>query len=235
MTERVEKKLQQIAKIEKRIAKWESKRNEESFKKEFDYVIERDGYEKAYERFYEGYYIKDVDREIRIAKRDLEEAKAQLEKIKKQEAKKNNEEEILNNMPEVIKEFMAEVIKGWNEYDMYWKMVYRREYDKMEHKEFLKKYGYSARELMRTSDDEINKNNTKDARSLVLNLWKRVKEITGEITDAKGLFVTAGNNGYAVINGLVIGNEGTARIDSIEAGGYNIQRWHIRTLVKEVA
>ena len=58
----------------------------------------------------------------------------------------------------------------------------------------------------------------------------RVKEITGTITDATNLSI--GGNGE--INGLVIGEKGKAKVETISAGGWNIQCWHFRVLVKEV-
>lgn len=58
----------------------------------------------------------------------------------------------------------------------------------------------------------------------------RVKEITGIIKDATNLRI--GDNGE--INGIVIGEKGTAKVETISAGGWNIQCWHFRVLVKEV-
>ena len=60
----------------------------------------------------------------------------------------------------------------------------------------------------------------------------RVIEKTGKIIDASGLCTDRDNSGYTIINGKIIGETGTARIESIGAGGYNIQRYHIRVLVK---
>jgi hypothetical protein len=68
---------------------------------------------------------------------------------------------------------------------------------------------------------ELDKNNK---RALFVN---RVKEITGLINDAKGLSI--GDNGE--INGIVIGELGKAKVETISAGGYNIQCWHFRVLV----
>ena len=77
------------------------------------------------------------------------------------------------------------------------------------------------------------KENRRASTNLVENLITRIKEKAGEVIDYKGLYVTMGN-GYegVVINGTVIGYKGTAVVESIRAGGYNIQRLHIRTLVK---
>ncbi|WP_240421923.1 hypothetical protein [Paenibacillus periandrae] len=59
----------------------------------------------------------------------------------------------------------------------------------------------------------------------------RVTKITGEITDAKALHI--GDNGE--INGIAVGEKGSARVETISAGGWNIQCFHFRVLVKEVA
>ena len=68
---------------------------------------------------------------------------------------------------------------------------------------------------------------------MILDLIRRVKDITGEITDWSGIQATIGAQGFTVLNGYVIGKEGRARVESILAGGYNIQRLHVRVLVHE--
>ena len=61
------------------------------------------------------------------------------------------------------------------------------------------------------------------------DLYNRVVAFTGEITDASGI-----RWGGKCLDGIIIGKEGKAIVETIGAGGYNIQRWHLRTLVKEV-
>lgn len=63
-----------------------------------------------------------------------------------------------------------------------------------------------------------------------IDLYKRCSEIVGIITDASGL--RTGNNGS--INGFVLGEKGKAYVETIYAGGYNIQVLHYRVLVKAV-
>ena len=109
---------------------------------------------------------------------------------------------------------------------------FRDEYKKLDYHEFWKKYRSYGYNLMHTSDEEIEKENKKAIDNLILNLLNRVIEKTGKITDTKYLKVTSGNNGYAVINGIILGEKGRAVVESIGAGGYNIQKYHIRTLVK---
>jgi hypothetical protein len=70
---------------------------------------------------------------------------------------------------------------------------------------------------------EKDKNNK---RALFID---RVEGITGTITDASLLSI--GGNGE--INGIVTGEKGKAKVETISAGGYNIQCWHFRVLVHE--
>lgn len=56
---------------------------------------------------------------------------------------------------------------------------------------------------------------------------ERTNAIVGEITDASNLRV--GNKGD--LNGYIIGTKGTAKVQTIGAGGYNIQCFHFRTLI----
>jgi hypothetical protein len=55
----------------------------------------------------------------------------------------------------------------------------------------------------------------------------RTNEIVGTITDATNLKVGAKGD----LNGYIIGTKGTAKVQTIGAGGYNIQCFHFRTLI----
>jgi hypothetical protein len=59
-------------------------------------------------------------------------------------------------------------------------------------------------------------------------LVSRVENKAGAIKDASGLYI--GSNGS--INGFIIGEKQTVEVETIFAGGYNIQRLHYRVLVK---
>ena len=58
---------------------------------------------------------------------------------------------------------------------------------------------------------------------------ERTNQIVGVITDASNLKVGA----KADLNGYIIGTKGTAKVQTIGAGGYNIQCFHFRTLINE--
>ena len=100
---------------------------------------------------------------------------------------------------------------------------------------FEREYGSLkyARSIWDLPDEKIRANNERDGKNLILDLLKRVTKVTGAVVDWSGLHLTRGNVG-AVLNGVVIGEEGKARVESILAGGYNIQRLHVRVLVKSL-
>lgn len=70
-------------------------------------------------------------------------------------------------------------------------------------------------------DLEIEKNRKYD------DIIERTNDIVGKITDASNLKVGAKGD----LNGLIIGEKGNANIQTIGAGGYNIQCFHFRTLI----
>lgn len=102
---------------------------------------------------------------------------------------------------------------------------------------FRKEFGVSvdyARDLWSRTPEQIHARNVKEGQRVILDLTDRVTKITGPVTSYAGLHLTQGNGGWAVLNGIVEGEDGKASVDSILAGGYNIQRLHVRTLVKPV-
>lgn len=58
---------------------------------------------------------------------------------------------------------------------------------------------------------------------------ERTQAIVGTITDASFLEIGAKND----LNGYIIGTDGVAKVDTIGAGGWNIQCFHFRTLINE--
>lgn len=63
----------------------------------------------------------------------------------------------------------------------------------------------------------------------MLDLINRINAVVGTITDANGLKIAGGN-----LNGVIIGEKDTAKIETIGAGGWNIQCFHYRTLIHKV-
>ena len=183
---------------------------------------------------------------IKRTKKVIEEKKAIVTKWENKLSQEIAKEAIAEQFPEIFKEFQDYVVATWNSWDKNRRESLRREYDRLReededklkrnaYKEFIKKYKYAGYEFMYITDEEINKANVKAAERLVLNLWNRIKDIVGEVIDYSGLHMTQGNEWEGVvINGMVKGTEGTALVETIEAGGYNIQKFHYRTLVKRM-
>jgi hypothetical protein len=74
---------------------------------------------------------------------------------------------------------------------------------------------------------------TKQSLTLFTNLLNKVSAKVGNITDLSDLTTTTGNN-EIVLNGVVTGENGKVKVQSILAGGHGVQRLHIRTLIKEI-
>lgn len=69
-----------------------------------------------------------------------------------------------------------------------------------------------------------------EKKAKMIDLILRVNKVVGVITDAGGLMINNKGN----LDGIIVGEEGTAKIETISAGGYNIQCFHFRTLVHEL-
>ena len=75
----------------------------------------------------------------------------------------------------------------------------------------------------------LEKTMEEEKRAKLLDLIGRIMSTVGTITDAAALYI--GPEGD--INGIIVGTEGKAKIQTIGAGGYNIQCFHFRTLIHE--
>jgi hypothetical protein len=131
-------------------------------------------------------------------------------------------------MPEIFKQCQIELAKTWTETD-----IEKREYIKkckqeLSFQEFRKRFKYTQEELIYRTDTEIKKSNMKEAELFIIDLYNRVKAITGEVKSWSNI-----HYGGKALNGFVEGENGKVKVETIGAGGYNIQRYHLRVLVKE--
>lgn len=69
-----------------------------------------------------------------------------------------------------------------------------------------------------------------EKKAKMLDLINRINAVVGAIVDAKALKVSDAGN----LNGIIIGETGKAKIETIGAGGYAIQCFHYRTLINEI-
>lgn len=169
------------------------------------------------------YIRRDIGKLIREMSRKqdkLLEYSTELEKVERRD------EEMAKEVPEAFRQARDELVERWTEYDIQERNQMFKDSKEMEYKEYCKKYTYSRRDYLHHTDEEFRRLNSKAADAWLIDLYYRVKAITGTITDAKNLRF-AGKS----LNGIVYGEDGNARVETIGAGGYNIQRYHLRVLV----
>lgn len=95
---------------------------------------------------------------------------------------------------------------------------------------FKAKYGdgfFQAYNEHKFDKDWLDKAIEEEKKNKLVDLMNRVMKITGTITDARGLYLENGD-----INGFIIGERGKAKVQTIGAGGYNVQVFHYRVLIK---
>lgn len=176
-------------------------------------------------------YLQD---DIKRGSREIEEAKVSLKKYEQQLTGEIERESILlKDIPESMKLLQVNLVDKWDAWDIERRNKIKADYASLGYKEFQKKYKCTNWQCMYKTDEQIHSSNVQDAKMLILDLHYRVTDITGEITDWSEINATQGACGMTVLNGYVVGKEGRCEVESILAGGYNIQRLHVRVLVKE--
>lgn len=214
----IERKTNTIAKKEKQIAKKEAEIAK----------LDADSNDARWLKSDISWLNDDIKRNLN----EIEECKATLKKYEEQlKGEREKEASFIKEVPETMKTLEAELIEEWTRNDIERRAFLNEEYKELGYKDFINKHHWSGYEFSMKTDEEIRKANIRDARNFILDLLNRVKEITGEVTDWSEIQLTYGNT-FPVLNGYVYGKEGRAEVESILAGGYNIQRLHIRTLVK---
>ena len=227
ITERIQKANEKITKKQGTIAKKQALIE----KKTASLAKASDEYEIRSLNFDIKYLAQDIAR----LEKEIPEIRKTVEKYEKQLAGEIEKEALLTKtMPEEFRTLKNTLVEKWDAFDLERKEFFRKKSEEMEYREFIRQYKYSAYDLAwHTSTEEIHKKNEKDAEYFIIDLYNRVKGITGEVTNWEGIRLTMGNS-FPVLEGMVQGKEGKARVETILAGGYNIQRLHIRTLVHSI-
>lgn len=227
ITERIQKANEKITKKQGTITKKQAliEKKTASLAKAFD----------EYEIRSLNFDIKYLKEDIARLEKEIPEIRKTVEKYEKQLAGEIEKEALLTKtMPEEFRTLKNTLVEKWDAFDLERKEFFRKKSEEMEYREFIRQYKYSAYDLAwHTSTEEIHKKNEKDAEYFIIDLYNRVKGITGEVTNWEGIRLTMGNS-FPVLEGMVQGKEGKARVETILAGGYNIQRLHIRTLVHSI-
>lgn len=177
--------------------------------------------------------IRSLEDDIKRGKKEIEAKKETLTKYELQlKGELEKESLYVKEMPSQFKQLQEALVERWNEWNKNRKATLIEKYKELGYKSFIKEYSYNDYDFMKIDDKKLEATNEKEAKALIIDLYNRVKVITGEVESWEDVHATQGAQGMVVLNGTVKGKEGVAQVESILAGGYNIQRLHIRVLVK---
>lgn len=138
------------------------------------------------------------------------------------------EHKLQTEIPEVFKIAKEYLVENWVACDIREREAMYKAQSELPYSEFKKLYTYSRKMDLSKTDEEFKKIEEREAEMWLLDLYNRVYAITGKITDASRI-----HWGGKCLDGTIKGEAGTAVVETIGAGGYNIVRYHLRTLVKE--
>ena len=178
--------------------------------------------------------LSDVEDSIKRTRKAIEEKKGIVQKWESKLADQIQKEAEKDLIPDILKQYEGVLIDHFDKNDEDRKSFLKAQYKELGYEKFCKKYHGTGYNLMHESAEESHKKNVRTAEALVKNLWVRVEDICKDVDDCE-LFLSNANEWEGIcINGFVKGTAGTAKVESILAGGYNIQKLHIRTLVHRI-
>lgn len=243
---KISKKEDQIAKLKKKLDKFEAQNNIDSCLKKYDVssIDELAQYNISEEKFYNVVfpeYQKWLSYDIRRASQDIAEAEATLAKYRKKLddiSKKNNSNKIeviekfllnwKNEVIDIIKENIHIVDKfmeiAEERNDMYMSLTPEEKKEYSDKLKELKSQIYPLSTIVynnKLKDHiDMNKLNSELDREVETKYWNMVKTVeskTGKIIDASDLSIGIDGN----LNGIIVGESGTVKVSTILAGGYN--------------
>lgn len=172
--------------------------------------------------------IEHLFNDIDTARETIKTTEATIAKYREAIAKADADAEIV--LPSVLEIMEAGLVESWDRWDAERVAFLRTKKAEMDRRDFYKMYGTET-DILAMTAEQRHANNVRDAHAMVLNLAKRVSAKVGTITNWNGLSSVMGAYG-PTLNGFVEGTDGRAIVETITAGGWNIQRFHVRTIIK---
>lgn len=174
-----------------------------------------------------------IDRELaemdlRRSREKLKDAKRIAENWKsKYEKQLQFELTLSTEIPEAFKGLQKHLAAEWTKSDLEEKELLWKKYSELDFREFCERYTYSRFDYLRSHKEaEIAKANEREAEAWILDLYNRIKKETGEPKTWANITVSPKG-----LNGFVEGENGKVIVETILAGGYNIQRLHYRVIL----
>ena len=238
LEKRIEGKEKEIAKLQKKMARIE-KAAASNWENNPYWYTEND--------------LKYTARDIEEAQKALADYKAKLEAEQKKDASRNVQviidflEVWKANAMTAYRDATPKYIEAEKKYEDQYRELSKQMFDRnASHEERLEKrkerneltdafnkmWGWVAEYVAGSilEEERLKKDLDREATRKYDFIIERTTAIVGEITDASNLEIA--DNGE--LNGYIIGTDGKATVKTIGAGGYNIQRFHFRTLVHEM-
>ena len=90
---------------------------------------------------------------------------------------------IASKMPEIFRQCRDELAEEWTNSDIKAREIMKQKRSELSYDEFRKYYKYSEEMSLSRTDEEFMKSNLRDAELFIVDLYNRVKAITGEVTN----------------------------------------------------
>lgn len=164
--------------------------------------------------------IKTATRKLADAEKVVQNWQAKYEKARAQENK------IETTLPEILKEMRDQLTKIWTKADIEKRTEMRQVKSELDYMAFRKEYSFAEEESLNKTDEQFEMQNRKEAELWVWDLYNRVIAEVGEVTDFSGIRFRG-----KALNGFVRGTKGAVNVETILAGGYNIQKLHMRVIL----
>lgn len=168
--------------------------------------------------------IKGAENSLKEAKRILANWNAKLDE------QLEREKTIEKVLPPIFNQLKDDLTDVWTKHDLIRQENFFKRRSELSYKELARFYSYSEQERLSSTDEAgFRKANAKAAEIWIIDLYNRVKDVTGEVTDWSNIYYKG-----KALNGTVVGKKGSANVETIVAGGYHIQRLHYRVLVHKI-
>lgn len=197
------------------------------WRKDDYWVFEKGEFENRWEYefvFDHSQVIKDINEKLS----KLKEAQEFDERKREREIKREWKANRLSNAPEPIQEFRKELFDATYRSLLSLKAYYAK-YDTEKQARLAGESVSAYVHFEYATDEDLRREAKNDADAAILDLMNRVYEKAGEIVKCIDWTISKGR-----LNGIIEGTKGSVSVESVFAGGYNIQRPHVRTLVKPI-